>query len=98
MLLVKKKDDNMRSCFEYHQLNKMTIKNKYPLPRIDHLIDQSIGTCIFNKIYLRSGSFHIQVKDADISKNDFRTRYGHDEYSLMSFIVFNAPGVCLWII
>ena len=79
MLLVKKKDSSMRLCVDYRQLNKVTIKNRYLLPRIDSLMDQLVGAEVFSKIDLRSGYHHIRVKAEDISKTVFRTRYSHYE-------------------
>ena len=75
VLFVKKKDGTLRLCVDYRQLNKLTVKNKYPLPRIDDLFDQLKGASIFSKIDLRSGYHQLKIKDADVHKTTFRTRY-----------------------
>jgi len=94
VLLVKKNDGIMRLCVDYRQLNKVTINNRYPLLRIDDLMDHLVGAKVFSKIDLRSGYHQIRVvKAEDISKTVFRTRYGHYEYSVMSFGVTNVPDV-----
>ncbi|KAL4366721.1 hypothetical protein GQ457_05G025250 [Hibiscus cannabinus] len=92
VLFLKKKDGSMRLCIDYHQLNRVTIKNKYPLPRIEDLFDQLRDASVFSKIDLRSGYYQMKVKDVDVPKTTFLTRYGHFEFLVMPFGLTNAPA------
>ncbi|GKB25453.1 putative reverse transcriptase domain-containing protein [Tanacetum coccineum] len=93
VLFVKNKDGSMRMFIDYRELNKLTIKNRYPLPRIDDLFDQLQGACCFSKIDLRSGYHLLRVREEDIPKNAFRTRYRHFEFTIMPFGLTNAPTI-----
>ncbi|GJX69510.1 retrotransposon protein, putative, ty3-gypsy subclass [Tanacetum coccineum] len=82
---VKKKDGPFRMCIDHRELNKLTMKNRYPLPRIDDLFDQLQGSSVYSKIDLRSGYHQLRVLEEDILKTEFRTRYGHYEFQVMPF-------------
>nr|GEW72496.1 putative reverse transcriptase domain-containing protein [Tanacetum cinerariifolium] len=95
ILFVKKKDVSFRMCIDYREFNKLTVKNLYPLSRIDDLFDQLQGSSVYSKIDLRSGYHQLRVRDEDIPKTDFRTRYGHYEFQVMPFGLTNAHAVVM---
>nr|GEY12768.1 putative reverse transcriptase domain-containing protein [Tanacetum cinerariifolium] len=93
VLFVKKKDGSFIMCIDYRESNKLTVKYHYPLPRIEDLFDQLQGSSIYSKLDLRSGYHRLRVREQDISKTAFRTRYGHYKFQVMPFELTNAPAV-----
>nr|GEW09718.1 reverse transcriptase domain-containing protein [Tanacetum cinerariifolium] len=88
----RKKDESFRMCINYRELNKLTVKNRYPLPRINDLFDQLHGSSVYSKIDLRSGYHQLRVREEDIPKTAFKTRYGHYEFQVMPFGLMNTPA------
>ncbi|GKE92461.1 putative reverse transcriptase domain-containing protein [Tanacetum coccineum] len=93
VLFVKKKDRSFRMCIDYRELNKLTVKNRYPLPRIDDLFDQLQGSSVYSKIDLWSGYHQLRIREEDIPITAFRTRYGHYEFQVILFGLTNTPAV-----
>ena len=91
-MFAKKKDKNLRLCIDYRQLDGVTIKNRYPLPRIDDLFDQLRGARVYSKIDLHTSYLQLRVRETDIPMTTFRTRYGHYEFTVMPFGLTNAPA------
>jgi hypothetical protein len=85
VIFIRKKDGSWRLCIDYHQLNKATIKNQYMFPRIDNLFDQIKGATVFSKIDLRLGYHQLRIKEDDIPKTSFKTRFGHYEFIFLPF-------------
>jgi hypothetical protein len=105
VIFVPKNDGTQRLCVDYHTLNEVTVKNKYPLPRIDGLFDQLCGACMFSKIDLRSGYHQLKIQECDIPKTTFISRYGLYEYTVyglyeytvMSFRLTNTPAYFMYL-
>jgi hypothetical protein len=97
MIFVPKKDGTQRLCVNYDALNEVTVKNKYPLPRIDDLFDQLCGACVFSKITLRLGYIQVKIRECDILKTAFILRYGLYDYMVMSFGLTNAPTYFIYL-
>ena len=91
LVLFAKKDKTLRLCIDYRQLNRVTIKNQYPLLRIDDLFNQLKGARVYSKIDLRTSYHQLRVREVDILKIEFRTRYGHFEFTMTPFGLTNAP-------
>jgi hypothetical protein len=98
VLFVKNKDGTLRIFMEFRKLNRVIVKNKYPLPRIDDLFDQLNNQKIFSKIDLRSGYHKVRIKEENIIKNTFKTRYGHYEFTVVPFGLSNTSVVFMCLI
>jgi hypothetical protein len=96
-MFVRKKDGTLRLCIDYRKFNKMNIKNKYPFPRIDDIFYQLRGATVFSKVYLRSGYHQVIIKDEDIPKTSFMTRYGHYEFVMVPFGLTNALATFMFL-
>jgi hypothetical protein len=97
VIFVPKKDGTQRLCVDYRALNEVTVKNKYPLPRIDDQFDQLCGACVFSKIDLQSGYHKMKIRECDILKTAFVSRYGMLEYTVMTFGLTNAPAYFMYL-
>jgi hypothetical protein len=97
VIFVEKKDGTERMCIDYQLLNEVTIKNKYPLPRIEDLFDQMKGASMFSKIDLRLGYHQLKIRESDIPKTSFHTRYGLYEYTVISFGLTNVPAYFMYL-
>jgi hypothetical protein len=93
IIFVKKKDGSLRLCIDYRDLNRATVKNRYPMPLIDDLFDQMKGASVFSNIDLRSGYHQLRIKEGDIPKTSFRTRFGQYEFVIVPFRLTNVPTV-----
>ena len=91
-VVFQREDKTLRLCIDYRKLNRVTIKNRYPLPQIDDFFDQLRGAWVYRKIDLRTGYYQLRVRETDIPKMAFKMRYGHFEFTVMLFGLTNAPA------